>query len=130
MKQVFVGTWQQLMPRFGLGQPLAQSASDEHITEQTSPLPLELLDELDEVVVVVGLPPLPPLPLLPSSPPSPPSPGLLPKGVLSPSAQAAKLSPQSPIARRSMLACFTGLCFEVTRMPGCTQLPTLQFDDD
>jgi hypothetical protein len=97
---------------------------------QTPPLLLPLLlllllDELDELAVV-GLPPLPfpPEPLYPPSPPSP-SPGLLPKAVLSPSAQAAKLSPQSPIARRSMLACFTGLCFEATRMPGCTQLPTL-----
>jgi hypothetical protein len=119
------------MPTGGVEQLLWQSESDEHCTAHAPPLltpllldELELLDELDPKMPLLDTP-------LPPSPPSPPAPppGLLPK-VSSPSAHAAKLSPQSPIARRRMLACFTGLCFEVTRMPGCTQLPTLQGIDD
>jgi hypothetical protein len=95
------------------------------------PLLDDELDELDDDDEV--FPPPPPFPLpFPPSPPSPPSPvpGLLPKAVSSPSAQAAKLNPQSATIRRRMLACFTALCFEATRMPGCTQLPTLRFEDD
>jgi len=84
----------------------------------------ELDDELEEV-----FPPPAPFPPFPPSPPPPPV-GVLPNGVSSPSAQATKLNPQSAIVRRRMLACFTALCFEATRMPGCTQLPTLRFEDD
>lgn len=89
------------------------------------PLLDDELDELDDDEE--AFPPPAPLPL--PSPPSPPSPlpGLLPNVVESPSAQAAKLNPQSATIKRRMLACFTALCFEATRMPGRTQLPTRGF---
>lgn len=91
------------------------------------PLPVVLLLELaelddeplplDVVLLEPGFPPSPPLP---------PVPGLLPKVESSPSAQARKLNPQSPMVSRRMLACFTALCFEATPMPGSTQLPNLR----
>ncbi|MBK9266625.1 MAG: hypothetical protein IPM54_43420 [Polyangiaceae bacterium] len=131
---------QQLTPTGGTEQLLWQSASAEHGTEQTPPPPLLLLEELAELALLAELdeldptempPPFPPFPVFSPPPPSPPPPeGWLPNWVVSPSAHAAKLSPQSPIARRRMLACFTGLCFEATRMPGCTQLPTLGVFDE
>lgn len=129
---MLVGALQQLMPTLGLGQLLSQSASVAHMTEHVLPLlmPLLLTLELLEELASGGFPPLPPAPPVPLFP-SPPAPlGLLPNVVSSPSAHAAKLSPQSPIARRKMLACFTGLYIEATRMPACTQLPTLRGVDD
>lgn len=104
-----------------------------HFTKHAPPpLPVVLLllelaeldDEplpLDVVLLEPGFPPSPPLP---------PVPGWLPKVESSPSAQARKLSPQSPIVSRSMLACFTALCFDATRMPFSTQLPNLRFVAD
>jgi hypothetical protein len=101
-----------------------------HVLPLLMPLLLAALELLDDELAS-GFPPSPPLPPVPLFPSPPaPSPGLLPNVVLSPSAHAAKLSPQSPIARRRMLACFTGLCIEGTRMPACTQLPNLQDVDD
>lgn len=129
---MFVPTSQQLMPTGGTLQLFWQSESSSHFTmHAVLPLPVLLLLELvvpDDIPVPLDVEL--PVPGFPPSPPLPPVPGLLPKVESSPSAQARKLNPQSPMVSRRMLACFTALCFEATPMPESTQLPNLRFIAD